>query len=665
MRNGSPKLTYFSTIIAIAGLSGGCAQLGTMAQQATGGSPLGSALVASAITGAKQLIYDQAATILRDKGVPKPEQFIEAISLMSANRPDAATTLLASYISTEFAEPSRRQTLLVVVEQLELWSTPLLGQANEVSQAASAARRILAEAPAVAANSSVPTPAAVEPPISRQPVSVTEPSASGKTLVGLDERVSGTNSFTSQGQALFDSGQYSAALNAFILATVADPGPQRQLDLAKTYEALGNTDLAAFLYRRFLDETDLTIARETARLRLEHLGHRSGAPLATARTASALGEVKPVAPTTLSLTVTQTGAEVFLDGALVGRSPVSAQTITPGTHRIEVKLPGYEAFAQEVQAPAGQQSAMVVTLAPVVSAPVTAPPVSAPVDASPPPTPPTRTSPSLTSAAPSVSTGLAGSWFATPYSEKLAREKRSLTMTLAGVGTEITGELLLTNSKLLPAHKRGKCAGATEVTATTRFRVRYSGSAESGTLFAEAPTISACSCEGQCSTEDGFALPLRLSTRASVMAGEDYFFQRYDGGAVPTSVARALDGGAMAGAWTVFVSGVAGSGAAMLKGSAGELSGTMTLARSVAIQSWRKNECGGKDTAEATFRYKVSGEGDMAIDLEFWGDKWETCSCSEGACASAAALAGIDDDTAYWTVDGNHIVSSKVLMVRD
>jgi hypothetical protein len=665
MRNGSPYLAYFSTIFAVAGLLEGCAKLGTMAQQATGGSPLGSALVASATTGAKHLLYDQAATILRDNGVPKPEQFIEAISLMSENRVDAATSLLASYISTEFAEPSRRQTLLVVVEQLELWSTPLLGQGNEVSQAASAARRILAEAPAVVASSNFPSPAAVQPPVSSQPVSAPEPSASPRTSVGLDERVSGTDSFTSQGQALFDSGQYSAALNAFVLAIITAPGPQRLFDLAKTYEALGNTDLAAFLYRRFLDETELTIARETARLRLEQLGHRRVAPRATARTASAFEEVKPVVPTTLSLTVTQPGAEVFLDGVLVGRSPVRVQTITPGAHRIEVKLPGYEAFAQELQAPAGQQTAMVVTLSPGVSAPITAPPASALAEASPPPEPRTLTSPSLASAAPSASSGLAGSWFATPYSEKLAREKRSLTMTLAGVGTEITGELLLTDSKLLPAHKRGKCAGATEVTTTTRFRVRYGGSAESGTLFAEAPTISACSCEGQCSTEDGFALPVRLSTRSSVMAGEDYFFQRYDGVAVPTSVARALDGGAMAGAWTVFVSGVAGTGTATLNGSAGKLSGTMTLARSVAIQSWRKNECGGKDTAEATFRYKVSGEGDMAIDLEFWGDKWETCSCGEGACASAAALVGIDDGTAYWTVDGNHIVSSKVLMVRD
>ncbi|MBT9554630.1 MAG: PEGA domain-containing protein [Myxococcales bacterium] len=436
----------------------------------------------------------------------------------------------------------------------------------------------------------------------------------------------------------------NVALVEFVLAFAADSRPERLLGVAQALEASKQKAAAIELYERVL-ATGQGVTAATAQERL-----------------IALGAMKPVAPTTLSLTVMPPGAEVFLDGAAVGRAPLGVQTIVPGTHRIELRLPGYQAFAQEILAAAGQQIALVVTLVPGASgtAPVTAPPVTAP-----PVTAPVAAPPSLTPAVPAASTGLAGAWFGAAYSENTARQKRSLTMKLAGQGQQVTGELFLTSTTLLPAHKRAQCAGATELTTTTRFRARYSGSAETGTLYAEAPAIAACSCEGHCSAEDGFSLAIRLSPRGSVMAGEDYFFQRYDGGAVPALIARSLDGGAMAGSWTVHVSGVAGRGKATLKGAAGELGGSMTLARSVQIQSWRKNECGGKDTADATFRYKVSGDGDTAIDLEFKGDKWETCSCAEGACASAAAAAGIDDETAYWTLDGNHIVGSKVLLVRD
>ena len=434
----------------------------------------------------------------------------------------------------------------------------------------------------------------------------------------------------------------NVAVVEFVLAFAADSRPERLLGVAQAFEASKQKAAAIELYERVL-MTGQGVAATTAQERLV-----------------ALGAMKPVAPTTLSLTVMPPGAEVFLNGAVVGRAPMGVQTITPGAHRIELKLPGYQAFSQAIQAAAGQQIAMVVTLVPGVSALVRTPPVMAHMGA-----PPALTPYPLTPAAPSTSSGLAGAWFGAPYSENTARQKRSLTMKLAGVGTQVTGELFLTDTTLLPAHKRAQCAGATELTSTTRFRARYGGSAETGTLYAEAPAISACSCDGHCSAEDSFSLPIRLSTRGTVMAGEDYFFQRYDGGVVPTGVARALDGSAMAGSWTVFVAGVVGRGSATLKGAAGELSGPMTFARAVAIQGWRKNECGGKDTADATFRYKVSGDGETAIDLEFKGDKWETCSCGEGACASAAASAGIDDETAYWTLDGSHIVSSKVLMVRD
>jgi hypothetical protein len=57
----------------------------------------------------------------------------------------------------------------------------------------------------------------------------------------------------------------------------------------------------------------------------------------------------PAATTgTLSVTVVQEGAEVYIDEALMGTSPIAPQTLTPGSHTIRVRLPGYSEYSDVI-----------------------------------------------------------------------------------------------------------------------------------------------------------------------------------------------------------------------------------------------------------------------------------------------------------------------------
>jgi hypothetical protein len=57
----------------------------------------------------------------------------------------------------------------------------------------------------------------------------------------------------------------------------------------------------------------------------------------------------PVASTgTLTVTVVQEGAEVYVDEQLVGTSPVAAQTLSPGSHTVRVRMPGFSEYSDVI-----------------------------------------------------------------------------------------------------------------------------------------------------------------------------------------------------------------------------------------------------------------------------------------------------------------------------
>jgi hypothetical protein len=71
----------------------------------------------------------------------------------------------------------------------------------------------------------------------------------------------------------------------------------------------------------------------------------------------------PVATTgTLTVTVVQEGAEVYVDEQLVGTSPVAPQTLPPGTHTVRVRMPGFSEYSDVITVERGGVADMPVEL---------------------------------------------------------------------------------------------------------------------------------------------------------------------------------------------------------------------------------------------------------------------------------------------------------------
>ena len=64
----------------------------------------------------------------------------------------------------------------------------------------------------------------------------------------------------------------------------------------------------------------------------------------------------------LSVRSEASGAEVFLDGVLVGRVPLNDLTVVPGDYRVEVRHPDYEPFAQAVKVASGETASVTAVL---------------------------------------------------------------------------------------------------------------------------------------------------------------------------------------------------------------------------------------------------------------------------------------------------------------
>jgi hypothetical protein len=65
---------------------------------------------------------------------------------------------------------------------------------------------------------------------------------------------------------------------------------------------------------------------------------------------------------TLSVTSTPSGAPVFLDSVSIGVTPITLGTVSPGTHLVEIKSPGYLAYSVKVTVQAGETATLSPTL---------------------------------------------------------------------------------------------------------------------------------------------------------------------------------------------------------------------------------------------------------------------------------------------------------------
>lgn len=129
-----------------------------------------------------------------------------------------------------------------------------------------------------------------------------------------------------------------------------DDRPLLQYNLAQAYERLGQLDQAVRAYRIYVEHTPGDDPRAVnARARIASLEQRVG-------------------QTSIALTGGVQGAHVVIDGRDRGLLPhPDPFHVDPGSHRIIVRLTGYEDFVATVAVSAGQQAAVPVEMRPGTS----------------------------------------------------------------------------------------------------------------------------------------------------------------------------------------------------------------------------------------------------------------------------------------------------------
>jgi serine/threonine protein kinase len=83
------------------------------------------------------------------------------------------------------------------------------------------------------------------------------------------------------------------------------------------------------------------------------------------------GPETAVTSTTLTITSTPTGAEVFLDGVAIGTTPVMNRIIKPGTYAVKVALAGYEEYGTSLELKEGEARSVTGRLVKTAVAPTT------------------------------------------------------------------------------------------------------------------------------------------------------------------------------------------------------------------------------------------------------------------------------------------------------
>lgn len=150
-----------------------------------------------------------------------------------------------------------------------------------------------------------------------------------------------------QGEAAYQTGDYSEAATLWERAYEMDPRPLLQHNLAQAYERLGQLDRAAAAYQIYIDASPPDDPRAvTARARLASLRERLG-------------------NTGILLSGGPEGATILIDGQDRGRLPhPDPLRLEPGSHQVVVRLEGYADFTSVVAVSAGQAAEVPVAMQP-------------------------------------------------------------------------------------------------------------------------------------------------------------------------------------------------------------------------------------------------------------------------------------------------------------
>jgi hypothetical protein len=168
-----------------------------------------------------------------------------------------------------------------------------------------------------------------------------------------------------EGTALFDRGEYAAALQRFEDAYTIFPSPKIWFNVAAADRALARPVEALQAFQRFLDEAP-------------------DAPIESKREAQQAVAALKAGLAQVNIQCALAGVDVSVDGKSVGVTPIArAVWISPGRHQVVARADGTAPALQEVTVVAGEVRALQVRpLRPAADAPVrSVAPAAAPVAA--------------------------------------------------------------------------------------------------------------------------------------------------------------------------------------------------------------------------------------------------------------------------------------------
>lgn len=142
-------------------------------------------------------------------------------------------------------------------------------------------------------------------------------------------------------QRLFDAGNYAAAESTFRAAYEAVPNPVVLRAIAAAQERQGNLGAAAQTLQQYLRDSPAAADRAQVEAHLRELTSR---------------------PATLAVASTPPGAQIVVDGRPTGQNTPADVSLSAGQHTVELRLSGYRAVQQAVNAMPATRMRMDVTL---------------------------------------------------------------------------------------------------------------------------------------------------------------------------------------------------------------------------------------------------------------------------------------------------------------
>lgn len=199
---------------------------------------------------------------------------------------------------------------------------------------------VRADAPPRPAPVRADAPPSAEPPPAGE-VSPPAPSSPPPAASALDE---GRRHFE-QGVALYQDGDFQSALGEFEASLRANPAPGVLYNVGLTQKMLFRYTEAIETLSRYLAEAD------------PRPGRRAEVERVIAEMQALLAEV--------TLTVRPAGAQVLVDGRLVGAAPLRPLRLPTGLRVVEVQAEGHRPARRELRLAAGLKLALSIDLAPL------------------------------------------------------------------------------------------------------------------------------------------------------------------------------------------------------------------------------------------------------------------------------------------------------------